>query len=48
MLAGERFRLLSPPGIRITVATLRDGEADRIATAVAAALERSGGQFGRF
>lgn len=48
VLAGERFRLLSPPGIRITVATLRDGEADRIATAVAAALERSGGQFGRF
>jgi DNA-binding transcriptional MocR family regulator len=48
VLAGERFRIASPPAIRITAATLRDGEAEQIATALADALERSGGQLGRF
>ncbi|MGW4277671.1 aminotransferase class I/II-fold pyridoxal phosphate-dependent enzyme, partial [Streptomyces seoulensis] len=35
---GARFRLSAPPGIRITVSTLRDGEPERLAAAVAAAL----------
>ncbi|NEA49280.1 GntR family transcriptional regulator, partial [Streptomyces sp. SID10815] len=35
---GARFRLSAPPGIRITVSTLRDGEPERLADAVAAAL----------
>jgi DNA-binding transcriptional MocR family regulator len=48
VLAGERFRIASPPGIRITAATLRDGEPERIAIALADALQRSGGQLGRF
>ncbi len=36
---GARFRLNAPPGIRITVSTLREGEeAERLADAVAASL----------
>ncbi|MGW4348885.1 aminotransferase class I/II-fold pyridoxal phosphate-dependent enzyme [Streptomyces sp. NPDC004690] len=35
---GARFRLSAPPGIRITVSTLRDDETERLADAVAAAL----------
>ncbi|MEU5088598.1 aminotransferase class I/II-fold pyridoxal phosphate-dependent enzyme [Streptomyces sp. NPDC021356] len=35
---GARFRLNEPPGVRITVSTLREGEAGRLADAVAAAL----------
>jgi DNA-binding transcriptional MocR family regulator len=36
-LAGEHFRIRTPPGIRITISTLGDGEAEEIATVVAAA-----------
>jgi DNA-binding transcriptional MocR family regulator len=36
-LAGEHFRIRTAPGIRITVSTLRDGEAEEIATVIAAA-----------
>lgn len=36
---GARFRLSAPPGIRITVSTLRPAETERLADAVAAALE---------
>ena len=36
--AGERFRLASPPGIRITIATLRPEEAPSVAEAMAQAL----------
>ncbi|EFF89904.1 GntR family regulatory protein [Streptomyces sp. e14] len=36
---GARFRLSAPPGIRITVSSLRDDETERLADAVAAALE---------
>jgi DNA-binding transcriptional MocR family regulator len=39
VLAGERFRLAGPPGIRLTISTLRDGEAPQIAEALAAAAE---------
>ncbi|MBY8864938.1 aminotransferase class I/II-fold pyridoxal phosphate-dependent enzyme [Streptomyces sennicomposti] len=35
---GARFRLSAPPGIRITVSTLRDDETKRLADVVAAAL----------
>lgn len=48
VLAGERFRIASPPGIRITAARLRDGEPEQIAIALADGLRRSGGQLGRF
>ncbi len=34
----ERYRIASPPAIRITVATLRPDEADRLAADVARAL----------
>jgi len=37
VLAGERFRLASPPGVRITIATLEPAEAGRVAVAVAGA-----------
>jgi DNA-binding transcriptional MocR family regulator len=37
VLAGEHFRIRTPPGIRITISTLRDGEAEEIATTIAAA-----------
>ncbi|MFC8712921.1 aminotransferase class I/II-fold pyridoxal phosphate-dependent enzyme [Streptomyces sp. NPDC057197] len=36
---GARYRLSEPPGIRITVSTLRGDETERLADAVAAALE---------
>ena len=36
-LAGERFRIATPPGIRITCATLDPGEADQVAEALAGA-----------
>jgi DNA-binding transcriptional MocR family regulator len=36
-LAGEHFRIRTPAGIRITVSTLKDGEAEEIATVIAAA-----------
>jgi DNA-binding transcriptional MocR family regulator len=36
-LAGEHFRIQTPPGIRITVSKLTDGEAEEIATVIAAA-----------
>ncbi|MEV5008983.1 aminotransferase class I/II-fold pyridoxal phosphate-dependent enzyme [Streptomyces sp. NPDC056159] len=35
---GARYRLAAPPGIRITVSTLRDEETERLADAVATAL----------
>jgi hypothetical protein len=35
---GERYRLKSPPGIRITVATLRAAEAEVLADAIARAM----------
>jgi hypothetical protein len=35
VLAGERFRLESPPGIRITVSTLTEAEARQIAPIIA-------------
>jgi DNA-binding transcriptional MocR family regulator len=37
--AGERFRLTTPPAIRITTATLEPSEADRLAADVAHAIE---------
>jgi DNA-binding transcriptional MocR family regulator len=37
VLAGEHFRIRTPPGIRITVSTLQDGEAEEIAGVIAAA-----------
>jgi DNA-binding transcriptional MocR family regulator len=37
VLAGEHFRIRTPPGIRITVSTLEEGEAEEIATVIAAA-----------
>jgi len=40
VLAGERFRAASPPGIRISISTLRDGEAELIAATVSDALSR--------
>jgi len=36
-LAGEHFRIRTPPGIRVTVSTLKDGVAEEIAIAIAAA-----------
>lgn len=36
VMAGERFRINTPPGIRITSSTLTAGEAERIADALAA------------
>jgi DNA-binding transcriptional MocR family regulator len=39
--AGEHFRIHTPPGIRITISTLRDGEAERVADVVAA-VEHAG------
>jgi hypothetical protein len=35
VLAGERFRIETPPGIRITVATLAPGEAEAVARVIA-------------
>jgi DNA-binding transcriptional MocR family regulator len=39
--SGERFRFATPPGLRITIATLRPGEAREIARVIAA-VEHSG------
>ncbi|HEU4397521.1 MAG TPA: aminotransferase class I/II-fold pyridoxal phosphate-dependent enzyme [Actinomycetota bacterium] len=38
VLPGERFRLRSGPGIRVTVSTLDEAEAERLAADIAAAL----------
>jgi len=38
VLPGARFRLRSGPGIRVTVSTLDEAEAERLADDVAAAL----------
>jgi DNA-binding transcriptional MocR family regulator len=35
VLAGERFRFATPPGVRITTTTLADGEAEAIARVIA-------------
>jgi hypothetical protein len=35
VMAGERFRIATPPGIRISTATLQDGEAAEIAQVIA-------------
>jgi hypothetical protein len=35
VMSGERFRIATPPGVRITVATLREGEAAEIARVIA-------------
>ncbi|MFC9327412.1 aminotransferase class I/II-fold pyridoxal phosphate-dependent enzyme [Kitasatospora sp. NPDC057015] len=40
---GARFRLQSPPGVRITAATLAPGEAGRLAADLAAVLGAGGG-----
>jgi DNA-binding transcriptional MocR family regulator len=37
VLAGEHFRIRTTPGIRITISTLKDGEAEEIARLIAAA-----------
>jgi DNA-binding transcriptional MocR family regulator len=37
VLAGEHFRIRTPPGIRVTVSTLKEGEAEDIAGLIAAA-----------
>jgi hypothetical protein len=37
VLSGERFRINTPPGIRVTVATLQEDEAREIARVIAAA-----------
>lgn len=42
VLAGERFRVASPPGLRITISTLRDCDFDPLADAIAAAVARTG------
>ena len=39
--AGERYRLRTPPAIRITTATLDPADSDAVADAVAAALTPS-------
>jgi DNA-binding transcriptional MocR family regulator len=41
VLAGERFRISSPPGIRITIATLDPADAPEIAETIAS-VELSG------
>jgi hypothetical protein len=41
--AGERYRMKSPPAIRITVATLTARETDQLAADVAES-QRSGGR----
>ena len=47
MSPGERFRLVSPPGLRVTAATLEPDEALRFAKDLARALQPSpGGSYG--
>jgi DNA-binding transcriptional MocR family regulator len=41
VLAGEHFRIRTPPGLRVTVSTLHDGEADEIARVIAS-VEHAG------
>lgn len=36
--AGERFRIDSPPGIRITISTLEEGEAEAVASCIAESM----------
>jgi len=48
VVAGERFRIASPPGIRITIATLREREAEQLADALADVLQRSGRRRGSY
>ncbi|MGV9559988.1 aminotransferase class I/II-fold pyridoxal phosphate-dependent enzyme [Streptomyces sp. NPDC003401] len=43
---GARFRLAAPPGIRITVSTLGEGETEAVADAVASALRVGSGRGG--
>lgn len=43
---GERFRLASPPGLRVTAATLQPDEARRFAKDMARALQPSTGTYG--
>ncbi|MEW1870837.1 aminotransferase class I/II-fold pyridoxal phosphate-dependent enzyme [Streptomyces caelestis] len=40
---GARFRLSAPPGIRVTVSTLAEGETEPLAETIAAALGPAGG-----
>jgi DNA-binding transcriptional MocR family regulator len=42
LTAGERFRAGSPPAVRVTISTLRDGEAAAIAAAIAEAVRTAG------
>jgi hypothetical protein len=41
VMAGERFRIQTPPGIRITIATLAEEEAGLVADVIAA-VEHAG------
>ncbi len=41
VMAGERCRIATPPGVRITIATLQESEADEIARVIAA-VEHAG------
>jgi DNA-binding transcriptional MocR family regulator len=47
VLAGERFRIETPPGIRITVARLAEGEAREVARVIAA-VEHAGRPRGAY
>jgi DNA-binding transcriptional MocR family regulator len=40
--AGERFRIASPPGIRITISTLREGEAEAVASCITESMQTLG------
>ncbi len=48
VLAGERFRLSSPPAIRITISRLKPEDADQVAAALAAVLASSDAPRGRY
>ncbi len=45
-MAGERFRLRTPPGIRVTVATLEESEAPDLAAVIAGARRAVGASGG--